>query len=107
VVRLLGVPAAEHAFYPSVLGAVLVGIGVALIVEALRPPGGMVGLGLGGAVAINLCAGLVLAAWLLSGTLGIAVTGRWVLWGTVAVLVGISGCEIATHRAHRSRRDPG
>ena len=33
LVSLLGVPAAEPAFYPSILGAVLFGIGIALLIE--------------------------------------------------------------------------
>jgi len=36
LVNLLGIPKAEHSFYPSILGAVLLGIGVALIIMALN-----------------------------------------------------------------------
>jgi hypothetical protein len=49
-------------FYPNALGGVLSGIGIALLIEAFREPNGLVGLGLGGAIAINLCDGFTLAA---------------------------------------------
>ena len=101
VVHLLGVPAAEQTFYPSMLGAVLFGIGIALLVECFRPTGGMVGLGLGGAVAINLCGGLVLAGWLLSGKLSVPLRGQIFLWVLVVLLAGISTVEFVVHRRKR------
>ena len=52
--HLLGVPYTDVKFYPTILGAVLFGIGIALMIEAFRQPNGLEGLGLGGAVAINL-----------------------------------------------------
>ena len=67
LVRWLGVPDVESAFYPSVLGGVLVGIGVALLVERSRDGARTVGLGLAGAVVVNLCGGLVLAQQTRSG----------------------------------------
>lgn len=48
VVDVLGVPSIDTAFYPSILGGVLVGIAVALIVEYRRKRPGPVGLGLAG-----------------------------------------------------------
>jgi hypothetical protein len=33
VVLTLGVPQSDSSFYPSILGAVLIGIGVALVIE--------------------------------------------------------------------------
>jgi hypothetical protein len=93
--RLLGVPPAEPSFYPSVLGAVLLGIGVALLIERQHVErGGPVGLGLGGAIAINLCGGIALAAWLFFGGLGLPLRG-WILLGTLdALLIGISVAEL-------------
>ena len=69
LVEVLGIPDAVSAFYPSVLGAVLFGIGIALLVARFRPALG--GLGLGGAIAINVSGGLVLAVWLLAGGLAL------------------------------------
>jgi hypothetical protein len=79
---LLGIPSSNAAFYPNILGGVLIGITIALLLEAFRKPGGLVGLGLGGAVATNLCGGLVLAEWLTFGDLtlpirGSSSCGRW------------------------------
>jgi len=98
LVAALGVPSAESAFYPSILGAVLFGIGLALLVERSR--GG--GLGLGGAVAINLSGGLVLGLWLLFGGLEIPVRGQLLLWGLTALLLGISTIEMLAPRGGRS-----
>lgn len=39
VVSALGVPGAESAFYPSILGAVLLGIGIALLIEIVKGRG--------------------------------------------------------------------
>ena len=38
LVQALGVPPADTRFYPSVLGAVLLGIGIALLLERTRLP---------------------------------------------------------------------
>jgi hypothetical protein len=100
LVTALGIPAAQQAFYPSILGAVLVGIGIALLLE--RRKGG--GLGLGGAIAINMTGGLVLAAWLLFGGLSLPLRGEAFLWGLVIVLVGISSLELG---AQMNRRRTG
>ncbi len=103
LVQFIGVPLAQRPFYASILGAVLVGIGVALLLEYYRPPGGMVGLGLGGAVSINLCAGVVLAAWLMSGKLKIPIRGQVFLWTIVVILVVISGIELLVHLKRQER----
>ena len=99
IVSARGIPGAENAFYPSILGAVLFGIGVALLVERFR---GSSGLGLVGAISINLCGGLVLAAWLGSGALALPVRGQVFLWALVVVLVGISGLELVAQLRGRS-----
>jgi len=98
VVQFLGMPEAQTRFYPSIFGAVLIGIAFALSIEYFRKPSGIVGLGLGGAVSINLCAGLTLGVWLLSGQLDIPSRGKVILWTLVAVLIIISGIELAVHR---------
>jgi hypothetical protein len=100
--RWLGVPAPGNAFYASILGAVLVGIGIALLIERRRAfhlaP---VGLGLGGAIAINLCGGIVLAAWLLFGGLKLPMRG-WIVLGAIdATLLAISAFELAAQLASR------
>jgi len=104
IIQFLGVPAASTRFYPNILGGVLFGIGLALLIEYFRRPDGLVGLGLGGAIAINLCGGAVLGAWLVFGRLGIAVHGRIFLWALVILLVLISTAEGFNH--YRSSRQP-
>ncbi len=99
LVLALGIPDAEVAFYPSILGAVLFGIGLALLIERIR---GSSGLGLSGAIAINLCGGAVLAAWLVSGALAVPLRGRFLLWGLVVLLVGVSGLEIFSQARGRA-----
>ncbi len=92
---ILGVPMVEVPFYASILGGVLVGIGIALLVEVRRRGGNKaVGLGKGGAVAINLCGGLVLMGWLIFGRLGLPIRGTVFLWALVVLLVGLSGLEL-------------
>lgn len=98
VFEFIGMPLADNAFYPTILGAVLIGIAVALIVEYNRKPAGMVGLGLGGAIAINLCAAFVLCFWLLNGKLSISLLGNIILWILVIILVVISAYEISVFR---------
>jgi hypothetical protein len=94
LVETLGVPETEDRFYPTVLGAVLFGIGVALLLEASRLPGGIIGLGLGGAVAINLMAASVLIVWLIWGDLDVPTRGRVLLAILSAALVAISTFEL-------------
>ena len=80
-------------------------MGVALLIERYRPPLRVVGLGLGGAIAINLCGGSVLAVWLLVGSLALTALGQLAMWTLVVVLVGLSSLELYTylHRATSQR----
>jgi hypothetical protein len=94
IANFLGVPTTDVTFYPTLLGAVLFGIGLALIIESRRKPSGPVGLGLGGAVAINLSGGIVLLIWLLSGTLNLPLRGLIFLWTLALILVGLSSIEL-------------
>jgi hypothetical protein len=94
LVVLLGIPPTDTRFYPTVLGAVLIGIGLALFIEARSRGDRAVGLGLAGAVTVNVCAGIVLAAWLLVGGLELRTRGLIFLWLLVLVLVGLSGVEL-------------
>ena len=91
VVEALGIPPAAVAFYPSILGAVLFGIGIALWIGR---SGSASGLGLAGAVSINLCGGVVLALWLTFGKLGLPARGYVFLWCLVVLLIGLSAIEL-------------
>jgi hypothetical protein len=96
LVAYLGVPDAQMSFYPNILGGVLFGIAIALFLESQSTSENTSGLGLLGAVVINLCAGLVLGAWLLWGNLELPLRGTVFLWSLVVLLVGISSIELAT-----------
>ena len=95
---ILGIPPASQAFYPTILGAVLFGIGLALLWEIYRGEDHPVGLGLGGAVVINLSGGAALTAWLVLGDLNVPTHGQLILWALAVLLVVISLAEIVTRR---------
>ena len=97
VAETVGVPFVENSFYPNILGAVLFGIGIALTIEYFRKQLGWVGLGLGGAVAINLTGGTVLIFWLILGNLTIPFRGQVFLWMLAIILVLISSIELVVH----------
>jgi hypothetical protein len=94
LVVLLGLPDARTAFYPNVLGGVLFGIGLALLLERWKPGGWATGLGLTGAIAINLCGGTVLALWVMLGDLELAPRGRVILGLLAVLLFTVSGFEL-------------
>ncbi len=85
-----GVPEAETNFYPSLLGAVLFGIGIALLVDLYGTKHNIRGLGLGGAIVINFIAAVVLLLWLVLVPLGIPLRGLLLLW-LIALFVLIIG----------------
>jgi hypothetical protein len=91
---LLGLPPANTYFYASILGAVLFGIGAALVVEVLGARRGNHGLAIPGAIAINLCGGGALAAWLAFGSLPIPLRGHVVLWTVAAVVLAVGAAEL-------------
>jgi len=103
---LLGLPAPRPPFYASILGAVLIGIGVALLIECRGTRLRAGGLGLGGALSINVCGAAVLAAWLAGGTLDLPLRGRVLLWAVVVVVGGLSALELSLY-SRRKPRDRG
>jgi hypothetical protein len=104
IVHALGVPEAFNRFYPNILGGVLFGIGVALMLEYYRRLQDPKGLGLGGAVVINLCGGSVLLVWLLFGTMNLPIHGRILLWSLAVLLIAVSGMEVWIHSRGRHKR---
>ena len=95
----LGVPTIEQGFYSSILGGVLIGIGISLLLESNRQTyQQMVGLGLAGAIGINLSGGLVLLGWLLFGNLDLPLRGSIFLWIIDIILVGFSSVELISLR---------
>jgi len=93
IINFLGVPGSVSSFYPNILGAVLSGIGIALLIEVLKEGNDKKGLGILGAIAINLCGGLVLVFWLIFGNLEIPPKGYIFLSILSFILVIISIIE--------------
>ena len=102
LVDWLGLPLPSSAFYVRILGAVILGIGVALAIEFKREPrSSLVGLGIGGAIAINLCGGGALVAYLAFGDLSLSTEGKIVLWILAAVVVGLGLIELVANLSSR------
>jgi hypothetical protein len=89
--KLLGVPESNTNFYPTILGGVIFGIGIALFVERYGSKNQIRGLGLGGAIAINICGAFVLLVWLLINPFDLPLKGYVILWiiAIVVLLIGI------------------
>jgi len=102
LIELLGLPPTSTHFYTSILGAVLVGIGLALLIEVRGEERGSRGLGLRGAIAINLCGAGVLVTWLLRGDLEMPRRGHLVLWLVALAVLAIAVAELMV-RSGRSR----
>ena len=102
----LGVPATATHFYPSPLGAVLIGIGIALMIEAYGRSGGRRGLGLAGAMAINFCGAGALTLWLVAAPPDIPLRGRLLLWTIAIAVTAIGLLELAGKSATPSGGSP-
>ena len=95
LVNFLGVPFTDNFFYPNMLGAILFGIAVALTIEAFRTHNNrFTGLGLFGAISINMSGSLVLLLWLIFGRLNLPVKGLLFLWVLDILLLVISSIEL-------------
>jgi hypothetical protein len=98
VIGFLGLPVVSNPFYASILGGVFFGIGIALLISRSTNNSYSDGLGLRGALAINLSGGLVLALWLLFGSLEIPTHGKIIMWALVAILFLLSAVELFTQQ---------
>jgi len=96
---LFGLPAADSSFYPSILGGVVFGIGIALLLARAGRPG----LGIDGAIAINLVGAGVLVIWLVAQPPEIPLRGLVTLWTVAAIVLGIGAIELF----HRTRTNGG
>ncbi len=90
VIEFFGLPAAGNYFYTSVLGAVLVGIGLALLLSL----GSWSGLGLMGAVTINLCGATAVVGWMLFNSSVLGIRGKVVLWSVALIVYCIAFYEL-------------
>jgi hypothetical protein len=112
--RLLALPETGNRFYARVLGGVLTGIAFALDLERSRNGAdGVVGLGAGGAIAINTLGATAVAAWLASSEAArLPPRGRAALWAVAAGVTGIGAVEAwhelsTTGDSDRTVRAPG
>lgn len=96
----LGIPSSPTAFYPNILGAVFIGITIALLINVFGRRNNISdGLGLTGAISINLCGGIILALWLFFGKLELPAKGFIFLWLLVLILIIVSVVELI-HLSH-------
>jgi len=89
-----GLPKVETFFYVNILGAVLFGIGTALLLERYGRGKGMAGLGIAGAIAINVCGAGAIVLWLLFGNLDVPPGGTIFLWSIVMLVLGVAVAEM-------------
>lgn len=92
-IKLLGLPFGDNAFWPRLLGGVLIGLAGAFYMEGAVA--GSKGLGLGGAILINLAAAGAVAGHIVLNRSSGASRGRLILWLLVALLFLLSLIEIA------------
>ena len=94
--ELLGVPRTNLDFYPTILGGVIFGIGLALLIERYGYSKNIRGLGLGGAITINFCGATTLLVWLVPHSLEISTKGTIFLWLIIILVYGVGTAEIVT-----------
>jgi len=98
IISFLGLPVVSNPFYASILGGVFFGISIALLISRSSNIKSKDGLGLQGALAINLCGGFVLALWLLFGSLDVPMHGKIIMWLLVVILFVLSAVEMYTNK---------
>ena len=92
VIKILGLPKSETAFWPRLLGAMLLGLAVATYMDASARLGH--GLGLAGAMVLNFSVAFALIGMLVLGE-SAPWRGRALLWVLAAGLLGLALVEIA------------
>jgi len=92
--QVFGVPQANSNFYPTILGAVIFGIGISLLLEVYGKPRGIHGLGLPGAIVINFCGAGVLAMWLIIVPFNLPLRGYIILWAIALVVLALGFIEL-------------
>lgn len=92
-IKLLGLPPAATAFWPRLLGAVLIGISAATFIEGAWE--GSRGLGMAGLVVVNLLGAAVIALAAMFGGGAQTRRGTAALWALVVLLLLLALIEIA------------
>jgi hypothetical protein len=97
----LELPKSNNNFYPVILGAVIFSIGIALLIERKYHDRGIRGLGIEGAITINLIASAALIIFLIFSNITISTLGSIILW-FIGILVFIIGLvELLRHKLHK------
>jgi len=94
--QVFGVPQANSNFYPTILGAVIFGIGISLLLEVYGKPRGIRGLGLAGAIVINFCGAGALTMWLVIDPFNLPLRGYIMLWTIALVVLAIGFIEFSS-----------
>jgi hypothetical protein len=102
--KLVGIPIPPIPFYPIILGGVLVGIGLALFLQCFWGRSRVTGLGLEGAIAINLCGAGVLVALLIGGNLNLPIRGYAFLWCIAVLVLSIAVVELLLRGGERTSK---
>jgi hypothetical protein len=97
----LGLPPVTNTFFPNVLGGVLFGIGIALLLARRSEAHG---LGLDGAIAINLCGAGVVVGWLVLAPGAIPPRGQITLWVIALTVISIGMAELLHRLRSKTRR---
>jgi hypothetical protein len=100
----LGLPISESSFYPILLGAVIFGIGIALMLEWKGSREKYRGLGLEGAITINFLGGGALLLLLLLAQLQIPMRGMIILWIVAIAVLIIGVVEFSSRIFHPSKK---
>ncbi len=94
--RVLGLWRTDAGFWPRMVGALLLGIGIACALQDYLPA--RIGLGLAGAIAVNMSGAMTLLGLLVVGAAAPTLRGRIVLWASFAALVILALFEIVAAR---------
>jgi len=92
---VLGVPQPSSYLYSTVLGGVLLGIGLSLLWEARGPRRTTRGLGMGGAIIINFCGAGALLVWLVLSPQTLPMRGQLLLGSIVGIVFLVGVVELA------------
>ena len=92
VIKILGLPKSETAFWPRLLGALLIGLAIATYMDASARLGH--GLGLAGSMVLNFSASFALFCMLVLGESATR-RGRALLWALACGLLVLALVEIA------------
>jgi uncharacterized membrane protein YjjB (DUF3815 family) len=94
LIKVFELPGVETFFYVNILGGVLFGIGIALLLEQYSDRLKMSGLGIAGAILINICGAGALVYWLVFENLNLSLNSSIFLWSIAIIVLGVACAEI-------------